>query len=93
MNQAIKLAIEKGGYVADIGWQETTYQGFNERNRIVLDPEFWKALGKALGWGKSELWENDINIPHWKLHALRFFELKLTGGDEEKFWSDLLQDN
>lgn len=84
MEKAIRLAIEKGGYslgTADI----FDYQ------IVLLDPLFWQALGKALKWGESELWENDKNIPHWKLHALNFFELKLTGGDEEKFWEELLK--
>ena len=42
MNEAIKLAIEKGGYV------DPSYG--HEPNTVLLDPLFWQALGKASGW-------------------------------------------
>lgn len=66
MNNAIKLAIEKGGYMG--GWQEWwEFEEHRNRNEwvlrhnadwddfitfkeIALDPLFWQSLGKALGW-------------------------------------------
>jgi hypothetical protein len=47
MAKAISLAIEKGG------WRDETwmYVDKNLEADIVLDPLFWQALGKALGWG------------------------------------------
>lgn len=58
MNEAIKLAIEKGGY--DKPYIKVVNDGLytfgdkfhkNElENLCVLDPLFWQALGKALGW-------------------------------------------
>lgn len=59
MNEAIKLAIEKGGYkyghgidgdYETDGWsyQEIIDDGIQDK--LVLDPLFWQALGKALGW-------------------------------------------
>ena len=29
----------------------------------------------------------------WHYHALRYFELRLTGGDEEAFWKELTKGN
>ncbi len=76
--KAIKLAI-KGGYslgIADI----FDYQ------IVLLDPEFWKALGKGLGWSEN------LKDKDWIGVALDFFELKLTGGDENSFWEELLKE-
>lgn len=59
---------------------------------IALDPTFWQALGRALGWGDTEL-ENGIEpfaVLWYLFHAHRFFDLILTGRDTTQFWSDLL---
>jgi len=70
---------------------------------ISSDRLFWQALGRALGWEETEKYLADYESgvgdflipiwgeqPVWKKYALRFFELKLTGGDEEKFWQQLI---
>lgn len=46
MNDAIPLAIGKGGYQA---YKQTPWT-----SDIYLDPLFWQALGKALGWKETE---------------------------------------
>lgn len=54
MNEAIKLAIEKGGYEAvefPIGHNDKYY-----KEKIALDPLFWQALGKALGENREHEW-------------------------------------
>lgn len=72
-----KLAIEKaveGGWFREwadqVPWQS-----------IALDPEFWQALGKSLGW-KSDL--------AWLHEGQRFCSLVLVGGNIEAFWNELL---
>jgi hypothetical protein len=82
MNEAIKLAIEKGGY-------EISDQKYAKLMSFpnVLDPLFWQALGKALGW-------DDFRAavpPLWLANALHYHELLLTGGDTEKFWKELIK--
>lgn len=53
MSEAIKLAIEKGGYGLDKprevseAFLQSQYKNWEA---VVLDPLFWQALGKALGW-------------------------------------------
>lgn len=68
MEQAIKKAIE-GGYkwnYTDRG-HEVFYGEMNESVKLVcnafhlLDPDFWKCLGKALGW-KEEVCMYDGGI-------------------------------
>lgn len=119
MNEAIKLAIEKGGYDFEKmehdglqpplkfshsefythskykelmvralyldakgkeygSWVRFEQWVRNHANRCVLDPLFWQALGKALGWKGA-----------WKHYAHQYFDLLLTGGDTEKFWKEL----
>lgn len=81
MNQAIKLAIEKGGYKENL-----------ERNRfgeitdcyreqlLILDPLFWQALGKALGMSETQ----------WFYTATQYFTCLMKSGDTEKFWKELI---
>ena len=62
---------------------------------IVLDPSFWQALGKALGW-KSNHSRYDkcpycSEIP-WKEHAKAFFNLLLTNSDTTPFWEEILKE-
>lgn len=72
---------------------------------VVLEPAFWQALGKALNWSgwmcrNCRLGKvlkicgcNNAEaflIKPWLYYALRFFELRMTGGDEEKFWKELI---
>ena len=47
MNEAIKLAIENGGYFYSLKATE------RHQEVVCLDPLFWQALGKALGWGQN----------------------------------------
>lgn len=116
MNEAIKLAIEKGGYKPDIEklgrvsyckdgivWQKG-YSDFEtiHHSTITLDPLFWTALGKALGWGKLFHRDGeecalksdpvDFTYKEWQWHAHQYFDIKLTQGNEDEFWKGILND-
>lgn len=82
LEQAIKLAI-KGGHAP----RHTIY-GPLSNFRTVQDPLFWKALGRAKGWTEFNNMPSDYD--EWVQKALRYFELKLTGGDEENVWKEIL---
>lgn len=72
-----------------IGWEEE--MTFDE---IVLDPLFWQALGKALGKEDEDYTDDPFADwkywEWWKGAAHHYFDIILTGGDTEKFWSELL---
>ena len=105
MNEAIKLAIEKGGWNDKQAYFYCPLSG-EQIDHAVLDPLFWQALGKALGWGDQDgIDDNDyflgiIDFPEiaegkafrevWLYKALQYQKLVLTGGDTEKFWRELL---
>lgn len=61
--------------------------------RIALDPLFWQALGKALGWHDGYVEFAAMGFSNeWKLTAHRFYDLILTGGDTEAYWKEILDD-
>jgi hypothetical protein len=102
MNEAIKLAIEKA---TEQGYDPGKFGYTYSREKILLDPKFWQALGKALGWIEfhcsdcKEMYESNKQCPNssgvhplagWQIKALRYYELVLTGGDVEKYFKELL---
>lgn len=83
LQKAINIAVENGYNPKHI----------IEENPIVCtltDFLFWQALGKGLRWGKSDLWENDENIPHWKLNAFSWFDSHLSEKSDEEFFGGLI---
>lgn len=63
---------------------------------IALDPSFWQALGKALGWADDVAnpfyvtnW-GGIKMFRWQYRALQFTQLILTGGSTDAFWDEIL---
>jgi hypothetical protein len=59
---------------------------------VALDPAFWRALGKALGWEDDEqgVFRAAYSLYMWHFHARTFCDTILTGGDTKKFWDDIL---
>lgn len=57
VEQAIKEAVEKGGYMEKARAGFSTLDGFmgdfldyNREEEVLLSPSFWQALGVARGW-------------------------------------------
>lgn len=95
-NKIIELAVD-GGYQLMVSGSGVNY------GNMILDPLFWKSLGKQLGWlrytrndGDSASNPSIEDMPNqgWKEshlhHAHQLFNLLLTGGDTDVFWRDLL---
>jgi hypothetical protein len=89
MNEAIKLAIEKGGWKPHhLGRaMSLPFGNIILGENYITDPQFWVALGKALGWKVSM---EHLN-PTWLYYAQQYHKLVLTGGDIESFWHELLK--
>ncbi len=96
IEQAIRDAVEKGGYGGGYRYQEA--KDLLNNDRIFLDPNFWQALGKARGWdkpvGKNYDWpvERTIlsNLPNsWLYNWHRFIDHLAEGKAAEAFFADL----
>jgi hypothetical protein len=65
---------------------------------IALDPDFWVALGKEMGWNKETHggktfidWQGDVyeTVYNWQYRALRFYDFILRKASQEEieaFW-------
>jgi hypothetical protein len=57
---------------------------------IALDPTFWQALGKSLGW-KTTIADDGMEATDvWSVEAHRFYNIILEGQNTEAFWDELL---
>lgn len=85
--KAFEMA-EKGGYRS-----ETPYVFWQIH---ALKPEFFQALGKALGWNINPVTQyitlrgKTILIEPWRHEALMLYDLILQGKDTTAFWQELL---
>lgn len=103
MNEAIKLAIEKGGLKnlpKKINDEFDIWE--TDGNALVLDPLFWIALGKALGNKEIMICDSpncDSQLCEYAgyKNPKDMFDGYMTyvwyDGDTEKFWEDLLKNN
>lgn len=109
MNEAIKLAIEKGGYY-DQGAYHCLYcngkmecEGITTTDYTLLDPLFWQALKKALGWpdetinhatilnDDSTAQQLEIKQISWLWYWHRYIDWVAAGKDPELFWKEILK--
>lgn len=58
----------------------------------LLDPLFWQALGKAMGWGKSDEWFENRKYDYWQEMWHRFIDHLASGGEPEEFFTNLLNE-
>lgn len=107
MKEAIRLAIEKGGYSLKFAEQryqidvaDRSHPGSIALTSMFLDPAFWRALGKALGWSMEF---QDINtmtnasgefksaiFPEWLYQWHRFIDHIADEGEPDDFFKELL---
>jgi hypothetical protein len=77
IEQAIKEAVEKGGYEITFDHEHEYKHG--SYGRFLLDPSFWQALGKAKGW----------NIGTVEINWHRLIDHLAEGKDAESFFAAL----
>lgn len=59
---------------------------------IVIDPEFWRCLGKGLEWPDG--WIKDpapYFMEEWKAEWHRFIDKIASGGTPDEFFNNLLK--
>lgn len=58
---------------------------------LVLDPKFWQALGKALGWySEKPLYQINNQPAQWAYYWHCFIDHLAEGKDAESFFQNLL---
>ncbi len=95
MEQAIKKAIQEGGYgKRNYRWNDDTIEERNlpflEKEEILLDPLFWQALGKAEGWEKDGSDTYFSNWTSWQYYWHRFIDHLAEGKSADSFFEELL---
>lgn len=83
MNEALKIAIEKGGYDSDVHWATNLPE--YAKSQFIVDPDFWKAIAKAKGFTYG------LDTGQWAIFAHDYLDVVLTNGDTKEFWKDLLK--
>lgn len=70
------------------------------KNAILLDPLFWKALGKSVGWKDVERYDKEggfssikgwIRIEGWVNNWHHFINHLAEGEDAESFFNELIK--
>jgi hypothetical protein len=56
---------------------------------ILLDPQFWQCLGKALWWKEDE---RRYGTARWHYEAVRFMQDIMMGKSVDTFFKSLLSD-
>lgn len=105
--QAISLAIEKEymheeGHktklIPDVG--VVGYSRVRTFSEVFLDPLFWQALGRALGWQHivhvhkyvGHSLDKEWTEPAWLYHWHRFIDHLASNGDTDTFFQEILKD-
>jgi hypothetical protein len=101
MKEAIKKAIEEGWIFKGMPQVQTAWLLENSEvlwPKIVLDPLFWQALGKAEGWGTTTrqgvtsvgtktFHEDQLYLDKWH----RLIDHLAEGKDADSFFKELLK--
>jgi hypothetical protein len=103
MKEAIQKAIE-GGYIYTKEYNQKTIDWLADnmlkhQHQVLLDPKFWQALGKSLGW---ELVDHKVHalayslgkeLPNqkWLYNWHLFIDHLAEGKDPEEFFTNLLK--
>lgn len=105
MEKAIKIAIESGYEIKGLEIHEGELFAFRKMesftdltNKLVLDPLFWQALGKGLGWDKepstlvrnSRLHPKGFPMTQWENEWIMFIMHLAEGGDINSYFEKLL---
>lgn len=112
MEKAIKLAIESGWKDDDIAYGmkegerpsngDPKVNGWYYSKETFLDPLFWQALGKSLGWANGglerkwfhqsgEVLSYQDKLPKWRWIWSRFIDHLAEGKDADDYFKELLK--
>lgn len=80
------------------GWKQTLKTAYDPSSKtihnweaIALDPTFWQALAKALGWEMYKTFNGTTDYT-WKINAIRFCYHIYQKQSTKEFWQQLLDE-
>lgn len=92
VERAIELAVTSGGF--DAGLHVEFYAGARghriDPSKCLLDPLFWRTLGKGLGTDKHD--QPNGRFSQWLFTWHAFIGHLANGKDAESFFQELLPD-
>lgn len=88
MKDAIQKAIEGGWKEGSLSSSEALEFGLRYNSTALLDPSFWQALGKALGWPDSSYQTCRLQKPYYsnKKDYIGRIGLIVGESDNKKMW-------
>ena len=90
ITKAFELA-QENGYELHSKWRSLEYYEF----KVLLDPQFFQALGKAMGWKGTTYFQMGSKcrneMPDWIAYWHRFIDKIADGGTPDDFFEDLLK--
>lgn len=74
------------------GWNSTEKMTIDEafENKLLLDPLFWKSLGKSLGWKEGEYMNDTLWKGEWHERWVSFIDHLAEGGTPDDFFKSLI---
>lgn len=97
MKDKIQIAIENGWEIKGYKFAPSLYTSqkvqaiskLKYKERICLDPLFWQALSKGLGWPEYQKVEGHGNMQSFKFAMHRFVDHVASDGDMDEFFNKL----
>ena len=98
-NERHKKLVVRAIYQDNKGKEYGSWVVFDEwvqryKNRCFLDPKFWQALGKGLGWKDPQVKEEDLPVgyrPWWLEYQHRFIDHLAEEKEPNDFFKELLK--
>ena len=82
--RAIEKAVREGGYDGSWFLYPRNTDGKNVRNQLLLDPHFWQALGRALGWRRFA--RDEATRSDYPSITMPTYEWEYQGAIQEESW-------
>lgn len=81
----------------NVDWEDVLITDLDKRDLALLDPDFWKCAGKALGWGRPETeWTKCKGVQclgftqRWRTEMFNFIDHLADHKDTEEYFKNIL---
>ena len=96
MKKALKIAFTAGYKIKGLETYGVDWimKYYSARSEILLDPKFWRVLGRAMGWKEHPEADSPTRPPfaisdEWYMVWHEFIDHLANGGDRDEFFKKL----